>query len=110
MTALTHERHSGFDKRSGGIVERTARAIARHDLIHSSEFEYSEDYISACVDENWKSYIPEVKAAIGLRRRAWFRLSCAIGVVYKIGALWAILHDAGLSIAWKQREKIDWRA
>lgn len=110
MGALTQERHSGFDKRSGGIVEQTARAIARHDIIHSSELEYSDEYVSACVEETWRSYVPEVKAAISLRRRAWFRLSCAIGGVYKVGALWVILHDAGLSIAWKQREKIDWRA
>jgi hypothetical protein len=94
----------------GGIVEQTARAIARHDIIHSSELEYSDEYVSACVEETWRSYVPEVKAAISLRRRAWFRLSCAIGGIYEFGPLWIILHDDGLSIAWKQIEKFDWRA
>jgi hypothetical protein len=44
------------------------------------------------------------------RRKLWYRLSCAIGGVYEFGPLWIFLHDAGLSIAWKQIEKFDWRA
>lgn len=44
------------------------------------------------------------------RRKLWYRLSCTIGGVYKLGRLWVIIHDDGLSVAWKQREKIDWRA
>lgn len=31
------------------------------------------------------------------------------GGIHEFGRLWVIVHDNGLSIAWKQVEKFDWR-
>lgn len=44
-----------------------------------------------------------------MKARFWPYLVNAIGGIHEIGPLWIIIHDNGLTIAWRQVEKFDWR-
>jgi hypothetical protein len=44
-----------------------------------------------------------------MERRIWRGVVKLVGGVHMIGRLWIIIHDHGLSIAWRQIEKFDWR-
>jgi hypothetical protein len=41
--------------------------------------------------------------------RFWTFIVRKIGGVHEFGRLWIVIHDHGLTIAWKQVEKFDWR-
>lgn len=38
----------------------------------------------------------------------WRSVSRWIGGVHMFGPLWVVIHDAGLTIAWRQVVKFDW--
>lgn len=41
--------------------------------------------------------------------RLWPFVVNTIGGVHEFGRLWVVIHDRGISIAWRQVEKFDWR-
>jgi hypothetical protein len=42
-------------------------------------------------------------------KRIWPYIVNRIGGVHEFGRLWIVIYNDGLSVAWRQVEKIDWR-
>lgn len=39
----------------------------------------------------------------------WRNISSYIGGVHMFGPMWIVIHDGGVTIAWKQIVRADWR-
>lgn len=44
-----------------------------------------------------------------MARLAWRHVVDIAGGVHEFGRLWIIIHNTGLTVAWKQVQRIDWK-
>lgn len=45
-----------------------------------------------------------------LSRKVWANVCKIVGGVHMLGHLWVVIHDGGVTVAWKQIVRADWRA